>query len=179
MKAGYAFELDDYGFRNVGNNVDPVTGAQIIDPTLTDDFQFRQQINAAYASYQASLGAWNLLGGARAELTHTDARQVTKHCFNPGQLLPSLPESARVDRILTESSTLSFGASYRVMRPDPSKLDSYVNYEYTPNLSSGNPNLRPQFTRSYEFGYAFEGRGFSYSATGYYRLQPGQRDDLD
>ena len=169
LKAGYAFELDDYGFRNVGNNVDPSTGAQIMDLTLTDDFQFRQKINAAYASYQASLGAWNLLGGLRAELAHTDVRQVTDTASTPGSYFRVYP-SLHVDRILTESSTLSFGASYRVMRPDPSKLDSYANYEYTPNLTSGNPNLMPQFTQSYELGYAFESRRLSYSATGYYRL---------
>ena len=79
----------------MGNNVDPVTGAQIIDPTLTNDFKFRQQINAAYASYQRSLGAWNWLGGLRAELTRTDARQLTDNISNPGELLPALPELAR------------------------------------------------------------------------------------
>ncbi len=169
LKAGYAFELDDYGFRNVGNNVDPVTGAQIIDPTLTNDFKFRQQIHAAYASYQASLGAWNWLGGLRAELTHTDARLLTNNISTPGSYFRLYP-SLHADRILTDRSTLSFGASYRVTRPDPANLDSYVDHEYTPNLQAGNPNLKPQFTQSYELGYAFEGQGFSYSATGYYRL---------
>ena len=169
FKAGYAFELDDYGFNNAGNNVDPVTGAQIIDPTLTNDFKFRQKINAAYASYQASLGAWNWLGGLRAELTHADARLVTNDISTPRTYFRLFP-SLHADWILTDRSTLSFGASYRVTRPDPANLDSYVDHEYTPNLQSGNPNLKPQFTQSYELGYAFEGQGFSYSATGYYRL---------
>lgn len=102
LKAGYAFELDDYGFRNVGNNVDPTTGGQIMDPTLIDDFQFRQKINAAYASYQASLSAWNLLGGLRAELAHTDARQVTNTVSTPGSYFRLYP-SLHVDRTLTES----------------------------------------------------------------------------
>jgi outer membrane receptor for ferrienterochelin and colicin len=169
LKAGYAFELDDYGFSNVGNNVDPVTGAQIIDPTLTNDFKFRQQINAAYASYQARLGAWNWLGGLRAELTRTDARQLTDNISTLGSYFRVYP-SLRADWILTERSTLSFGASYRVTRPDPGNLDPFIDHEYTPNLLAGNPNLKPQFTESYELGYAFEGQGFSYSTTGYYRL---------
>jgi outer membrane receptor protein involved in Fe transport len=169
LKAGYAFELDDYGFRNLGSNVDPLTGAQIIDPSLTNDFKFRQQINALYASYQASTGAWNWLGGLRAELTHTDARLLTNNVSTPTNYFRVYP-SLHADRILTERSTLSFGASYRVTRPDPANLDSYVDHEYTPNLQSGNPDLKPQFTQSYELGYAFDGQGFSYSATGYYRL---------
>jgi outer membrane receptor protein involved in Fe transport len=166
LKAGYAFELDDYGFRNAGNNV--LAGAQIIDPTLTNDFKFRQQINAVYASYQANGGAWNWLGGLRAELTRTDARLITNNSSNPGSYFRVYP-SLRADRMLTDRSTLSFGASYRVTRPDPANLDPYVDHEYTPNLQTGNPNLKPQFTQSYELGYAFEGQRFSCSTTGYYR----------
>ncbi len=169
FKAGYAFEQDDYAFRNLGNNVDPVTGAQVIDPSLSNDFKFRQQINAAYASYQADLGAWTWLGGLRAELTRTDARQPTDNISTPGSYFRLYP-SLHVDRILTERSSLSFGASYRVVRPDPGNLDPYVDHEYTPNLAAGNPNLKPQFTRSFEFGHAFEGQVFSYATTAYYRL---------
>ena len=75
-----------------------------------------------------------------------------------------------MDRSLSDESTLSFGASRRVTRPDPSNLNPYIDYEYTPNLQTGNPNLRPQFTQSYEVGYGYEGRGSSYGLTGYYRL---------
>jgi hypothetical protein len=77
LKLGYAFEQDDYRFGNVAAQVDPATGAQLIDPNLTNDFKFRQQINAAYASYQATKGAWAWLGGLRAELTRTEAQALT------------------------------------------------------------------------------------------------------
>jgi outer membrane receptor protein involved in Fe transport len=169
LKLGYAFEQDDYRFDNVGNNVDPLTGAQIIDPNLTNDFKFRQQINATYVSYQASAGVWTWLGGLRAEEVHTDAELLTNGLSTAGgyfRLYPSL----HVDRSLSDESTLSFGASRRVTRPDPSSLNPYVDHEYTPNLQTGNPNLRPQFTQSYEVGYGYEGRGSSYGVTGYYRL---------
>ena len=71
LKLGYAFEQDDYRFDNVGNNVDPLTGAQTIDPNLTNDFKFRQQINAAYASYQASVGAWTGWAGCGQSFRRT------------------------------------------------------------------------------------------------------------
>src|SRR5579863_3318298 len=105
LKLGYAFEQDDYRFENVGNNVDPLTGAQTIDPNLTNDFKFRQRINAAYASYQASAGAWTWLGGLRAEEVHTDAELLTNETSTVGsyfQLYPSL----HVDRSLSDESTL-------------------------------------------------------------------------
>ncbi len=54
LKLGYAFEQDDFHYGNAGNNVDPVTGIQTVDPNVTNEFKFRQQINAGYASYQAT-----------------------------------------------------------------------------------------------------------------------------
>jgi outer membrane receptor protein involved in Fe transport len=177
LKLGYAFEPDDYKFGSVGDNVDPLTGAQVIDPNLTNDFKFRQQINAAYASYQTSIGAWTWLGGLRAELTRTDAQQLTGNISNTGSYFRIYP-SLHVDRSLSDESTLSFGASRRVTRPDPNNLNPYVDREYTPNLRAGNPNLRPQYTQSYEVGYGFEGRGLSYGLTGYYRLNRDSVTDL-
>src|SRR6202790_5437764 len=177
LKFGYAFEQDDFKFANIGNNVDPLTGAQLIDPTLTNDFKFRQQINAAYASYQASAGDWTWLGGLRAELTRTDAQQLTDGISTTDSYLEIYP-SLHVDRSLSDVSTLSFGASRRVTRPDPSNLNPYVDHEYTPNLVAGNPNLKPQYTQSYEVGYGFQGRGLSYALTGYYRLNKDSVTDL-
>ena len=177
LKIGYAFEQDDYRFDNVGDNVDPLTGAQTIDPNLTNDFKFRQQINAAYVSYQASAGVWTWLGGLRAEEVHTDAELLTNGIFTAGSYFRLYP-SLHVDRSLTDESTLSFGASRRVTRPDPSSLNPYVDHEYTPNLQTGNPNLRPQFTQSYEVGYGYEGRGSSYGVTGYYRRNQDSVTDV-
>jgi outer membrane receptor for ferrienterochelin and colicin len=177
LKLGYAFEQDDYRFANIGANVDPVTGMQIIDPTLTNDFKFRQQINAVYASYQQSVGVWTLLGGLRAELTDTDAELLTNQTATRGSYFELYP-SLHVDRGLTDQSTLSFGASRRVTRPDPDNLNPYVDHEYTPNLRAGNPDLRPQYTQSYEIGYGFDGRGSSYGVTGYYRLNRDSVTDV-
>ncbi|MDP9089967.1 MAG: TonB-dependent receptor [Pseudomonadota bacterium] len=168
LKLGYAFERDDYRNNNVGNNVDPVTGAQMVDQNLNNYFKFRQQINATYASYQASIGAWDWLGGLRAEHTTTDSQQVTTHISTRGAYFDVYP-SLHVNRSLSDESKLVFGASRRVVRPDPDNYNPYVDREYTPNLRAGNPGLKPQFTQSYEVGYGYEGHGLSYGVTGYYR----------
>jgi outer membrane receptor protein involved in Fe transport len=177
LKLGYAIEQDDYKFGNVANNVDPVTGAQVPDPNLTNDFKFRQQINAAYASYQASVGAWVWLGGLRAELTRTDAQQLTDDISNAGSYLRIYP-SLHVERSLSDESMLSLGASRRVTRPDPDNLNPFVDHEYTPNLRAGNANLRPQYTQSYEVGYEYQGGGLSYGSTAYYRINRDSMTDL-
>ena len=169
LRLGYAFEQDDYKYDNIGANVDPVSGMQTIDPALTNNFRFKQRIHAIYQSYQASLGAWTGLAGLRTEWTTTDAVQITNNLSTPSRYVEVYP-SLHVDRILSDRSTLSCGASRRVTRPNPSYLNPYVDHEYPPNLNAGNPNLRPQFTQSFDLGYGYEGRGgASYGLTAYYR----------
>ena len=177
LKLGYAFEQDGYGFDNIGANVDPVSGIQTIDPELTNQFRFRQNIHSIYQSYQANAGPWVVLAGARTEFTTTDARQVTDNSSVPSHYTDVYP-SLHVDRTVSERSTVSFGASRRVTRPDPSYLDPYIDHEYTPNLRSGNPYLQPQFTQSFDLGYEYEGRGATYGLTGYYRRNKDSVTDV-
>ena len=177
LKLGYAFEQDHYGFVTAGADVNPASGVQTLNPVLTSDFKFHQSIQAIYLSYQASMGLWTWLAGGRTEWTRTETAQV-----NPGvstdisysDVYPSL----HVDRSLSDRSTISFGASRRVTRPDPDLLNPYVFEEYPPNFTAGNPNLRPQFTQSYESGYEYQGRESSYGLTGYYRRNQNGLTDV-
>ena len=177
LKLGYAFEQDDYEFSNIGANVDPVTGIETIDPTLTNQFRFQQRIHAAYLSYQGNGGAWNWLAGVRTEWTTSDALQVNDNLSTTSRYSDLFP-SLHVDRTLSDRSTLSFGASRRIVRPNPIYLNPYVDHEYPPNLTAGNPNLRPQFTQSLELGYGYEVREASYGLTGYYRRNTDSVTDV-
>ena len=177
LKLGYAFEQDNYGFSNVGANVDPVTGMETIDPALTNQFQFQQRIHAIYLSDQGSVSAWNWLAGVRIERTTTDALQVTDDIATASRYADVFP-SLHVDRSLSDRSTLSFGASRRINRPNPIYLNPYVNHEYPPNLTAGNPNLRPQFTQSFDLGFGYEHNDASYGLTGYYRRNTDSVTDL-
>jgi outer membrane receptor protein involved in Fe transport len=177
LKFGYAFEQDDYGFDNVGANVDPLTGLQTIDPALSTDFKFHQRIHAIYLSFQATANAWTWLAGIRTEWTTTDALQLTTNLSTATGYADVYP-SLHVDRSVSDRSTLFFGASRRVTRPEPSYLNPYVDHEYPPNLNAGNPKLRPQFTQSFDLGYGYEGQGASYSLTGYYRRNKDSVTDV-
>ena len=177
LKLGYAFEQDDYGFSNVGANVDPVTGMETVDPALTNQFKFQQRIHAIYLSDQGSVGAWNWLAGVRTEWTSTDALQVTDNISTASRYADVFP-SLHVDRSLSDRSTLYLGASRRIARPNPISLNPYIDHEYPPNLTAGNPNLKPQFTQSFDLGYGYEHGDASYGLTGYYRRNTDSVTDL-
>jgi outer membrane receptor protein involved in Fe transport len=177
LKLGYAFEQDDYGFDNVGANVDPVTGVETIDPALTNQFRYHQRVHAFYLSDQGRVGAWTWLAGVRTEWTTTDALQATDNISTSSRYADIFP-SLHVDRSLSDRSTLSLGASRRITRPNPSYLNPYVDHEYAPNLNAGNPNLKPQFTQSFDLGYGYEGGSASYGVTGYYRRNTDSVTDV-
>ncbi|MBS0374449.1 MAG: TonB-dependent receptor [Proteobacteria bacterium] len=177
LKLGYAFERDNYDYAAGGATVDPSSGVSVPDPTLDDDFRYRQDIQALYGSHQSVFGAWTFLLGARAELAQTEGRQITEQATARHRYLRLYP-NVHVDRALTDRSTLTFGASRRVVRPDPAALDPYVDREYTPNLRSGNPELRPQYTQSFEAGYGYDAAGASYTLTGYLRRNRDSATDV-
>ena len=177
VKLGYAFEQDDYGFDRAGATVDPASGAQTVVPALTNAFRFEQRIHAAYLSDQGGVGAWSWLAGLRAEWTATQALQVTDGVSTAGRYAELFP-SLHVDRRLSDRATVSIGASRRITRPNPSYLNPYVDYEYPPNLTAGNPQLRPQLTQSFDLGYGYEDGGASYAVTGYYRRNQDSVTDV-
>jgi outer membrane receptor protein involved in Fe transport len=177
LKFGYAFEHDIYDYGNVAESLDPMSGIDSVDSSLTNQFQFNQTIHALYGSYQQSIDAWTWLAGLRAEEARTDAHQLTNHVTTKADYFEIYP-SLHVDRKLSEHETVSLGASRRVSRPDPASMNPYVDHEYTPNLSAGNSNLRPQFSRSFEVAYGYERSSRSYDVTGYYRLNTDTVTDL-
>jgi outer membrane receptor protein involved in Fe transport len=177
LKLGYAFEQDGSRYGNFGSSLDPVTRAPAVDPTLTHDFEYRQQIEAGYLSYQASAGSWNGLAGVRAELTRSTADQLTEGTSSRRSYFGLFP-SLHLERSVSAVSTISFGASRRISRPDPGNLDPYVDHEYTPNLRAGNAGLQPQYTQSYELGYGYEQDRTSLQLTGYYRRNRDSVTDI-
>ena len=167
LKAGFALEADDDSYGSGGANIDPATGIAIPNPDLADAFRFRRVIDAAYASYRDSRGAWSWLGGVRYEWVRATGDQLTdgvSTVTRGGRVYPSL----HLDRTLATAATLSFAVSRRVTLPYSDMLDPIVNRRDIYSLFQGNPNLRPEDTRSYEAGVHVDGAR-QYGVTAYYR----------
>ncbi len=168
FKAGYDAGEENY---RSGASTAPEkdgTGTFVTDPNLSNEFQVVRQIHAAYVSLRDSAGPWSGLGGLRLEDETLRLRQLTDNeqsRHRARRIYPSL----RVERTLSETATLSFGASRRIARPDPDSLNPYIDREYTPNLRAGNPDLRPQDTRGVELTFARETPVDAYSLTAYAR----------
>jgi outer membrane receptor for ferrienterochelin and colicin len=168
LKLGYDFERDNSAIDDSGGSVDPATGRTVSNPNITNQFNYLQTINALYGNYDVTHGLWTLTAGLRLEYTATT---LPRHY---GGAYPSL----RLERRLSQWSTLAISANRRVTRPDPEMLDPYVDRRDTQNLRAGNPLLLPEDTQSFEVEYSVESKRVNYGVTGYVRRNRNSFTDV-
>lgn len=159
LVAGYELQVDDNDYDNYGAR-GPLGGSLTTDPALTNQFKYKQAVNALYATYSRSMGDWTVMPGLRLEEVHIDTNQVTSNLKDSNDYLrayPSLHAQYKVD------DTRQINASYsrRIQRPSAQDLNPYRIYQDPYNYRQGDPRLKPQVTDSFEVAYQLR-KGFNY-----------------
>lgn len=126
-----------------------------------------QTVAAAYATWQMPLGKWIVQPGLRAEQLDLDLN--TDGNSDDLDWYPSL----HISRELTDRARLKLNYSKRVFRPALSDYDPSIRYYGGRNAFSGNPDLEPQTTDSYEAAYGYANKDFGLDATLYHRETRG------
>ncbi|HEY8573793.1 outer membrane beta-barrel family protein [Phenylobacterium sp.] len=157
LKAGYALQVDANRYENAASV-----------PGFTNLFKYAQQINAGYVTYEKPLGDWTVLAGLRLEDVRIDLDQVTTGLTAENDYFRAYP-SLHVSNQLNERDRVTVSYSRRVQRPFPFDLNPFVTYSGPFDRRSGNPNLKPQETDSFEALWQRREGGTFYQATLYYR----------
>ena len=149
--------------------VDPQTGAVTVDLNTTHGYLALQTQKAAYLTWQGRWhNRWEALIGARFESLTTQL--VTQGGAGVrGATYQSLDPSLHVKYSFSELKSLALSFRSGLQRPDPRDLDPYVTYGDAQNVSSGNPQLRPQGLNSVELGYDQDLDGLSQSLSVFLR----------
>jgi hypothetical protein len=147
------------------------------DDSRSNHFTYKEDIYAAYASYDGKAGRFNYQGGVRYEYTSYTARQagnsqqpdsnITRHYAS---LFPNGTLSYRMD----SSNSIALIVGRRTDRPVYQNLNpfAYVINKYT--YLAGNPYLLPQYTWNFEVSHQYKDlltTGISYSLTTNYFSQ--------
>lgn len=136
---------------------------------LTNLFKFDQTVHAVYGTYQQTFGPFTVMPGLRIEDAEVDTDLVTTRATGSQDSLTAYP-TLHLNYDLKGGAQLKASYSRRIDRPTGALLNPFRLYNGPLNYTQGNPNLRPQVTDSYEFGYEVRDRtGTYYSATLYYR----------
>ncbi|MFL6710627.1 MAG: TonB-dependent receptor domain-containing protein [Massilia sp.] len=153
IKAGFKAATNKSNVDTVYTNIDPVTLAESPSYFRSNRFAYEEDVAALYGSYQMRLNErWSALGGLRGEYTHIELSQISNDIDVKNHYFNAIP-SAFLSYKMSELTTLRFSYAHRIRRPNASELNPFVLYRDEFNVSSGNPNLKPSETDSFEIGY--------------------------
>lgn len=135
---------------------------------LSNDFNYTEQIHALYSSIGNKIGKLSYQAGLRFEysdvLTELLQTGETNH-RNYANLFPSL--------FLTweqsEANSIQMSYSRRIRRPRFWDLNPFFTFSDSRNIRSGNPNLDPEFTNSYEVSFIKYWETTTFTSSIYYR----------
>ena len=138
-------------------------------PSLSNRFEAEQTVHALYATYERPFGEkLSAQFGLRLEQADIEVEDVTNAVRASQDYFRAYP-TGHLQYKLTDTQTLRASYSRRIQRPQPTQLNPFVSYGDPLNLRSGNPNLEPQETDSFEAMWQMrQGQSF-YQATAYYR----------
>ncbi len=127
-----------------------------IDPNRTNRFKYSENINAAYINYSGKFSEKTKFQlGVRAEHTHSIGNSVTLSQVNDRNYVNLFP-SAFISHTLDSSNVLNLSYSYRLDRPNYQSLNPFEYYLDPYTFQRGNPNLRPQYTHSFQLVHVFK-----------------------
>ncbi|MCR8561011.1 TonB-dependent receptor family protein [Mucilaginibacter sp. BJC16-A38] len=155
---------------NLNNSVVTETlsnGGYVPNPFQTYGFNYKRIVFAYYLSSSFSL--FNFIDGkAGLRYEHTSSTSDFPNTVIPsyGIFAPSFVLSHKLDK----TETIKFSYSYRLERPEYRDLNPFYNISDPHNISTGNPNLKPELGHNFELGYnkSFDGGANIYLA-GFYR----------
>lgn len=138
-------------------------------PSLSNRFEAEQTVHALYATYERPFGEkLSAQFGLRLEQADIEVEDVTNAVRASQDYFRAYP-TGHVQYKLTDAQTLRASYSRRIQRPQPTQLNPFVSYGDPLNLRSGNPNLEPQETDSFEAMWQMRRGQSFYQATAYYR----------
>ncbi len=140
----------------------------VINPTYSNQFDFRNNIYSAFATYSNIFSGFNYQLGLRLEQTDRLLDQKTTgkdYQYNQLHLFPTLNISTSID----QQQQLQFSYSRRINRPQEMALNPFPNFSNSYVTFIGNPGLLPELTNSFELNYQYFLKGLFFSAQTYYR----------
>lgn len=147
LETGLQYVLND-----VNNDfavTDFINNEWIDNPNLTNIFEYSQNVLGLYGTGAYEGDKWGIKAGLRMENTDLTTLLINteeRNNQNFTNLFPTLHTSYKV----TENLSLQAGYSKRIFRPRLWDLNPFFNIRNNFSIRTGNPNLLPEYTDSYE-----------------------------
>lgn len=145
----------------------------VTDTNLSNNFRYTENVNAAYAIYGNELQKFSYLVGLRLEATDIEI-DLLQTDENISKQYTDLFPSAFLTYKIAQGNSLQASYSRRISRPRSRNLNPFpFSIGDNRNLRTGNPDLNPTYTNSYEIGYLKTWENSSLFSSLYYRQTSG------
>jgi ferric enterobactin receptor len=160
-------------FRNIKNNFlveELINNEWKTLPNVSNDFKYDENIYGVYGTYKNKKGKFGYQLGVRMEYTDVVTVLVKTNIENPRDYFNLFP-SASLTYNMKDGNALKLSYSRRVRRPTYNDLSPFFTYNDPRNQFAGNPDLKPEFTDSYELSHVKYWEKGSLSSAIFYRYR--------
>lgn len=146
--------IQNENLRTQSQTQDTISGNFEFDTLSNFRYQYQENVFSGYVTWGHTLGKFSYQLGVRPELAvqhpilEGDNTNYKKTYFN-------LYPSGHVKYLPSKKIELSLGYSRRISRPRSSQLNPFKSYANPFNLRTGNPDLTPEYTNSFDFGFSY------------------------
>jgi iron complex outermembrane receptor protein len=130
----------------------------VTDAGRTNLYKYTENINAGYLNFSKTWKKTSLQLGFRAEQTNSkgDSRDINNVALVNDRHYLDLFPSVFINHDFSDKHTLGLNYSRRIDRPSYDDLNSFVQILNAYTYQQGNPNLKPQYTNSYELAFTYK-----------------------
>ena len=166
LEAGVRGALDDLGRDYLFE--ERQQGVWVALPSLSNNYSYLQNVNAAYVQGAVEAGRVAVQGGLRAERAWLRTRLDDTGATGRQSYLNLFP-SVFLTYAFSDARSVQASYSRRIFRPRASLLLPFTTYRSSRSRFTGNPDLRPEFADAFEAGVLQHWTTGSLLASVYYR----------
>jgi hypothetical protein len=132
----------------------------VSDEGKTNRFVYKENINAAYVSYNKTFKKYNVTAGFRAEQSNTEGESVTLNQSNSRSYFNLFPN---ISVAYTKSLKQQFNMAYRksIVRYGFDLVNPFIIYQSQYSYRQGNPYLKPQINHTVELSHVYNFKLFT------------------
>jgi outer membrane receptor protein involved in Fe transport len=140
----------------------------VLQNQFTNKLKYDENLYSAYIQFGSKIKKFNYLIGLRSELSDIKIAD-TKNTFSKSKNYINLFPTVHLVYNVTEKTDLQLSYSKRINRPRFWQLNPFSGLSDVRYITTGNPDLNPMFTNSFEFTVLAKPGKFSINPSVYYQ----------
>ena len=178
-RGNFKNEITDYNL-----NIEDAAGNLVRNDTVSNIFDYTENVNAIYTQYGTKFGDFSFLLGLRLENTQlkgeidspfSDEDLVNAFGFkidtNFDNNYLGLFPTVNLIYELSDTENVTVGYNRRINRPRGWFINPFPSRSSRTNIFQGNPNLAPAYASAYDLGYLKRWKKLTLTSSVYYQYE--------